>query len=158
MFSSTLQLNISAFANLKRISPCAKHYIPQHVLHSLIHKSAKQEGGLPMKKAIAIILTVTILCTLLTVPVSAASYSTGSYTVSSSNGVNVRSGAGSGYSRVGAARNGVTFSVSKISGSWGYTSSIQTTSGTKAGFRCGCAFRNDLHRQRLYPQGLHLRQ
>ena len=89
-----------------------------------------------MKKVIAIVLAVTILCTLLAVSVSAASYSTGSYTVSSSNGVNVRSGAGSGYSRVGAARNGVTFSVSKVSGSWGYTSSIQTTSGTKAGWVC----------------------
>lgn len=89
-----------------------------------------------MKKVIAIVLTITILCTMPAGPVSAASYSTCSYTVSSSNGVNVRSDAGSGYSKVGAARNGVTFSVSKVSGSWGYTSSIQTTSGMKAGWVC----------------------
>lgn len=68
--------------------------------------------------------------------VSAASYSTGTYTVNTASGVNVRKGAGTGYAKVGAATNGTTFKVTQISGSWGYTSSISCTNGTKSGWVC----------------------
>lgn len=87
-----------------------------------------------MKKIIAIILSIAVLCGSFVFIADAASYSTGSYTVNTSSGVNVRSGAGTSYSKVGAATNGTKFSVSKTSGSWGYTSSIKCTNGTKSGW------------------------
>ena len=87
-----------------------------------------------MKKKIALVLVIISVIGLFTISVSA--YNTGSYTVNTPSGVNVRTGAGSGYSRVGAASNGVTFSVSSISGSWGYTSSIRCTNGTRSGWVC----------------------
>lgn len=65
---------------------------------------------------------------------SYSGYTTGTYSVNSSNGINVRNGAGTGYSRAGAAKNGITFEVSAIDGSWGYTSSIQCTTGWKSGW------------------------
>lgn len=64
-------------------------------------------------------------------PIVASAYSTGNYKVATSSGVNVRSGAGTGYSKKGSAANGTTFTVSQISGNWGYTSSIKCTNGTK---------------------------
>ena len=66
--------------------------------------------------------------------VSAASYSGGSYTVTASSGVNVRSGPSTSKAVVGAASKGITFTVSSISGDWGYTSSIQCTNGKKSGW------------------------
>lgn len=69
-------------------------------------------------------------------PIVASAYSTGNYKVATSSGVNVRSGAGTGYSKKGSAANGTTFTVSQISGSWGYTSSIKCTNGTKSGWVC----------------------
>ncbi len=64
----------------------------------------------------------------------AAQYPTGNYAVASSSGSNVRNGAGSGYSKVGAATKGTTFYVSRVSGEWGYTSSIRCTNGTRSGW------------------------
>ncbi|MBQ8767729.1 MAG: SH3 domain-containing protein, partial [Clostridia bacterium] len=86
------------------------------------------------KKIIAITLVIITIFSAMTITVSAASYSTGTYCVSSSSGINVRKGAGTGYSKVGAASKGITFTVSKVNGSWGYTSSIKCTNGTKAGW------------------------
>lgn len=43
---------------------------------------------------------------------------------------------GTGYSVVGAATKGTSFTVSTVSGSWGYTSSVYTTSGYKSGWLC----------------------
>lgn len=63
-------------------------------------------------------------------------YSTGEYKVNTSSGVNVRSGAGSGYSKVGASKNGTSFTVDQISGDWGHTNAISCTNGTKSGWVC----------------------
>lgn len=90
-----------------------------------------------MKKVLSIFLSTLMLIstfTMFAIPVSAASYSTGTYVVSASAGVNVRTGAGTNYSKVGASSKGTKFSVSKISGSWGYTSSIKCTNGIKKGW------------------------
>lgn len=65
---------------------------------------------------------------------TSSTYSAGNYAVDHVNGVNVRSGAGTSYLVVGAAANKTTFSVSKISGEWGYTSSINTGSGYQSGW------------------------
>ena len=67
---------------------------------------------------------------------NAASYSKGKYIITTSSGVNVRAGAGTKYSVVGAAAKGITFEVSKINGNWGYTNSIKCTNGYKSGWVC----------------------
>ena len=87
-----------------------------------------------IRRLLALLLAAITVFGAATIQASAASYSTGSYTVTTNGGVNVRSGAGTNYSRVGAARNGTSFTVSKISGGWGYTSSIQCTNGTRSGW------------------------
>ena len=69
---------------------------------------------------------------IFTTSVSAASYSTGVYSVTANSGVNVRNQPNG--SVVGAASRGVTFTVSSLSGDWGYTSSIQCTNGVKSGY------------------------
>lgn len=89
-----------------------------------------------IKSAISIALVIITVFTAFAMTANAASYSTGNYVIAASNGVNVRSGAGTGYSRVGAASKGVTFYVSRVSGSWGYTSSIKCTNGTRSGWVC----------------------
>ncbi len=68
--------------------------------------------------------------------VADAAYSKGEYKVNDSDGVNVRKGAGTKYGKVGAAAKGKKFTVTKISGDWGYTESIQCTNGKKAGWVC----------------------
>ncbi|HAX84339.1 MAG TPA: hypothetical protein DCY15_07835 [Ruminococcaceae bacterium] len=88
------------------------------------------------KKIISIILVIMTVFTSLAISASAASYSTGKYSVSESNGINVRSGPGTSYSKVGAASRGVTFNVTKIRSNWGYTSSIRCTNGTRSGWVC----------------------
>lgn len=88
------------------------------------------------KKIISIILVVITIFGTLAITASAASYSTGNYAIAPSNGSNVRSGPGTNYSRVGAASKGVTFYVSRTNGSWGYSSSIKCTNGTKSGWVC----------------------
>lgn len=93
-------------------------------------------------KIMAAVIAATIATTTIavipdtTISVSAASssYSTGSYSVASSKGSNIRNGPGTSYSRVGAASQGVQFYVERISGDWGYTSAIRTTTGTKNGW------------------------
>ncbi len=106
-----------------------------------------------MKKMTVIVLTALTMCTMLTAPAAsqeatpsvsivqpmvshAASYSTGTYKVNTRSGVNVRSGAGTGYSIRGASCNGTQFTVTKVSGNWGYTTSIKCTNGTKSGWVC----------------------
>lgn len=88
------------------------------------------------KKVISIVLVVITIFSTLAITASAASYSTGNYAIAASNGSNVRTGAGTNYSKVGAASKGVTFYVSKVNGNWGYTSSIKCTNGTKSGWVC----------------------
>ncbi len=89
------------------------------------------------KKVVALALTIImVLGTFVITANAATSYSTGTYTISANNGSNVRSGAGTNYSKVGAASKGTTFTVSKISGSWGYTSGIKCTNGTRSGWVC----------------------
>ncbi len=64
----------------------------------------------------------------------AANYKTGKYTVSHKNGVNVRASASTSSAVRGSASKGTSFQVSKVSGNWGYTDSVKTTSGTKKGW------------------------
>lgn len=87
-----------------------------------------------LKRLICMLMAVILLATTFALPASAASYSTGKYTVSHSKGVNVRKGAGTSYAVQGAAERGVSFDVTKVSGEWGYTKSIKTTSGNKSGW------------------------
>ena len=86
------------------------------------------------KKVVSIVLVIVTLISTLSITASAATYSKGTYSVTASSGVNVRRGAGINYSKVGASKKGTTFNVSKISGCWGYTSSIKCTNGTKFGW------------------------
>lgn len=81
---------------------------------------------------------------IFTMSVSAASYSIGVYSVTASSGVNVRSGPSTSKAVVGAASKGVTFTVSSLSGDWGYTSSIQCTNGVKSGyvFLANCQYKS----------------
>ncbi len=88
------------------------------------------------KKVISVLLVIITICSTLAITASAASYSTGNYAISASNGSNVRTGAGTSYSKVGAASKGTTFAVTKVSGNWGYTTSIKCTNGTKSGWVC----------------------
>lgn len=88
------------------------------------------------KKIISIVLVVVTIFSTLAITASAASYSTGNYAIAASNGSNIRTGAGTNYSKVGAASKGVTFYVSKVNGNWGYTSSIKCTNGNKSGWVC----------------------
>lgn len=87
-----------------------------------------------VKKILSIALAFIFICGVFGASASAGTYSTGTYVVAVANGVNVRSGAGTNYSIVGAATNGTSFYVSKLSGSWGYTSSIKCTNGTRSGW------------------------
>lgn len=86
------------------------------------------------KKAISIVLVIITLLSTFSITASAASYSTGTYSISTTKGLNVRRGAGTYYSKVGTATYNTKFYVSKISGNWGYTSSIRCTNGTRAGW------------------------
>lgn len=86
------------------------------------------------KKIISVALAIITIFSAFAITASAASYSTGTYKVTTSSGVNVRSGAGTSYSIVGAASNGTSFTVSKTSGSWGYTNSIKCTNGVRSGW------------------------
>lgn len=88
------------------------------------------------KKIISIILAIVMISSTFAIAASAASYSTGTYKVATSSGINVRTGAGTGYSIAGAASNGISFTVSKISSNWGYTSSIKCTNGVRSGWVC----------------------
>lgn len=67
---------------------------------------------------------------------ASAAYATGTYKVNTPSGVNVRRGAGTKYGVVDASPNGTTFNVTKINGSWGYTSSISCNNGKKSGWVC----------------------
>ena len=86
-------------------------------------------------KTASLFLAFLFIFGMFTMPTQAASYSNGIYTVNERNGINVRSGAGTNYSVVGAAANGTKFQVTRISGDWGYTSSIKCN-GNKSGWVC----------------------
>lgn len=62
---------------------------------------------------------------------STSSYSTGTYKSSEWDGLNMRSGAATSYSKVGTIASGTNFVVTKISGNWGYT-----TCNGKSGWVC----------------------
>lgn len=66
---------------------------------------------------------------------NAASYRTGNYKVNTSSGLNVRNKANTNGSKLGAATNGTQFTVTKVSGNWGY-GTIRCTNGTKTGWMC----------------------
>lgn len=87
-----------------------------------------------LTRILSLALVLVTLFSTLIISANAASYSTGDYMINTSSGLNVRTGAGSGYSRVGAASNGTKFYVSRTSGNWGYTSSIKCTNGTRSGW------------------------
>lgn len=86
------------------------------------------------KKIISIALVLVAVLSTYTIAASAAPYSTGTYVVAAKSGINVRTDAGTCYSRVGAASKGISFSVSRVSGSWGYTSRIKCTNGYRSGW------------------------
>lgn len=100
------------------------------MIHNFINKEEKNME----KRIIAVMLVFLMILGTCEITANAASYATGTYSVSTRGGINVRTGAGSKYSKVGGAANGTTFQVTKVNGSWGYTSSIRCTNGTKAGW------------------------
>lgn len=87
-----------------------------------------------IKKIISITLILITIISTFSITANAASYTPGTYKVAVNNGVNVRRGAGTGYSKVGAASKNVSFTVNKVNGSWGYTSRIKCTNGYKSGW------------------------
>ncbi len=85
-----------------------------------------------MKKFIAILLIIVTITALLVTTVSAAmTYQTGMYEITSSNGVNLRKGPGTGYSKVYAIGSGHQVKVTEISGTWG-----KCTFGSYTGWFC----------------------
>lgn len=89
-----------------------------------------------IKKILSVILVIIMFTGTLSIAASAASYSNGTYKVTAFNGVNVRRGSSTRYSIVGAAKKNTTFTVTSVSGSWGYTKSIRCTNGTRSGWVC----------------------
>ena len=81
------------------------------------------------KKLVTFLLLTAMLFSILTVfpvgiPVSAAQAGTGTYKVTTSAGLNIRSGPGSTYSRIGVINYGANFTVTQTSkNEWGYASS-----------------------------------
>ncbi len=82
-----------------------------------------------MKKIISIVLVLATILGMCAITASAASYTTGLYSVNANSGSNVRPQPNS-KSRVGAASKGTEFYVSKINGNWGYTESIRCANNT----------------------------
>lgn len=70
-----------------------------------------------------------------TLKASAASYSTGQFKINTKSGCNVRKGAGTKYGILGSATNGTSFTVTKVSGSWGY-GELKCTNGYRTGWVC----------------------
>lgn len=85
-----------------------------------------------LKRTISTIMTFTfvffIIGTVTEIPVNA--YSTGTYVTATSQGSNLRSGAGTRYRIVGAVRYNTRFEVTQISGDWGYTPSVSVTNSS----------------------------
>ncbi len=85
------------------------------------------------KRIIAVMLVFFMILGTCKITANAAQYATGMY--STSTIINFRTGPGLNYSKIGMTANGATFQVTKINGSWGYSSNIQTVRGeTKAGW------------------------
>ena len=81
------------------------------------------------KKIISIVLVLATILGMCAITASAASYTTGLYSVNANSGSNVRPQPNS-KSRVGAASKGTEFYVSKINANWGYTESIRCANNT----------------------------
>lgn len=99
------------------------------------------------KKVVSIVLVVITIFSTLAITASAASYSTGNYVVTASNGVNVRPSVNSS-SRYGAASKNTSFKVTQVSGNWGYTPSIYCANGkTVSGWLCldYCSYKGASH-------------
>ncbi len=93
------------------------------------------------------LVVITLLSSMLIIPTHAASYQLGKYEVTTSSGVNVKPSPSSS-SRYGAASKGTNFTVTKISGSYGYTQSIYCANGrTVSGWVCldYCRFKGSSH-------------
>ncbi len=74
-----------------------------------------------MKRFFALILAIALFAALLA-PQVLADYQTGTYRITPDNGVNLRSGAGTKYDKVGAIGCGAEVKVTQVSGNWGKTS------------------------------------
>ncbi len=88
-------------------------------------------------RLLIVLLSLAVLLPLFSInnmTVYAASYTTGTYIVSHSNGVNVHPDASISSKINGASPKGTEFKVTKVSGEMGYTTSIKTTKGTKKGW------------------------
>lgn len=92
------------------------------------HSQIQRAGSF---RALSALLLAIILILPCLVTVSAASYTTGTYKPSSWEGLNIRSGASSSYAKVGAIASGTTFTVTRVSGNWGYT-----TCNNRSGWVC----------------------
>ena len=99
------------------------------IIYNFINKEKKNMA----KRIIAVMLVFIMILSTSEITASAASYATGMY--STSTIINFRTGPGLNYSKIGMTANGATFQVTKVNGSWGYSSNIQTVGGeTKAGW------------------------
>ena len=74
--------------------------------------------------------------------VASAAYSTGYIYCTSASDLQIRQGAGTNYGlvKIGGqntyVKTGVNFKVSRVSGSWGYVTSLPTNRGTTSGWVC----------------------
>ena len=89
-----------------------------------------------LKKIVSLILSIACLMGLFVgisaVDASAAtSYTTGKYVISEKIGVNLRSGAGTGYTKLGAVPYNTTVQVTSVKNDWG-----KITYGSKTGWIC----------------------
>lgn len=104
-----------------------------------------------MKKKILSVILASVMCltslvtteamtgsSVISITAEAASYKTGTYKVTHSNGVNVRKKASTSAAVVGASAKGTTFTVKEIKTAggytWGRTDSIKCTNGKKSGW------------------------
>lgn len=83
----------------------------------------------PFTRLLSVFLVVVLFVGMMEISAMAASYTPGTYEVSHSKGVNIRSTSSTSGTIKGAAAKGTTFEVSKVSGTWGYTSSVKASNG-----------------------------
>ena len=83
-------------------------------------------------KIISLFLALLIVFTAFSVPVSAASYRDGVYTLTINS--RIRSNPDQNSRLVGNIAKGTRFKVTKINGEWGYTPRIKTSNGYKSGW------------------------
>ena len=89
--------------------------------------TAREKHTTAATKLIALAVMAMILIgsifTIFPTTVSAAAAGPGTYRPSDTDGLNVRSGPSTGYSRIGGISYGTTFTVTQISNEWGYVPS-----------------------------------